>query len=517
MTISNGSVKKHSIPSVSSEVTDDDNVSNVEVKNSDEDDSLHTSWKSIYLLTAICFFCGVQFSIFFPTLWPFLNTVDPTASETFFGLITAAFSFGQGIASPAFGYWMNRSKSIRQPLVFGIIIMIISNVIFCFVESFAEKDRRWVMMIARFCIGIGAGTVGVQRAYAATASSLKDRARAITFVQASYVIGMTIGPGIQVAFTPIKYPGLVAGRFHLDMYTAPAWFACVINILCLLFIFVFLEESYAGITEASGDEDSFFAMPNYDKISVGVCVVTQFTLMFIITNLETVGSMYAKMMWAWTNEKAVTNIGILQATNGLFSVIIYGLFAYSLGDYVSKNKERLFTIIGLFLGALFHIVTFPFPWFGGNLPEYRNVTLKNNHTETVGCDRTKYPWCATTHDVNFWVYAVFYGVVLAACFPIVNISMNTLFSKILGSRRQGTMQGVMLMAGSLARTLGPLLVSYLFQKKGPIPLWYTELAALFITMLLWIVFYRRIVPLESNPKLKPYEYYEYDKGVKYRI
>ncbi|KAK6026368.1 hypothetical protein OSTOST_07687, partial [Ostertagia ostertagi] len=70
-----------------------------------------TSWRSIYLLTAICMFCGVQFSIFFPTLWPFLNQVDPTASETFFGIITAAFSVGQGLASPAFGFWMNRSKS----------------------------------------------------------------------------------------------------------------------------------------------------------------------------------------------------------------------------------------------------------------------------------------------------------------------------------------------------------------------------------------------------------------------
>lgn len=38
----------------------------------------------------------------------------------------------------------------------------------------------------------------MMRAYASTASSLKDRARAITFIQASYVIGMTVGPGIPV-------------------------------------------------------------------------------------------------------------------------------------------------------------------------------------------------------------------------------------------------------------------------------------------------------------------------------
>ncbi|WKY01253.1 hypothetical protein Q1695_015334 [Nippostrongylus brasiliensis] len=123
---------------------------------------VETSWRSIYLLTAICMFCGVQFSIFFPTLWPFLNKVDPTASETFFGIITAAFSVGQGLASPIFGFWMNRSKSVRWPMICGITVMIVSNVIFCFVEAFKEKERRWVMMVARFFIGLGAGTVGVK-------------------------------------------------------------------------------------------------------------------------------------------------------------------------------------------------------------------------------------------------------------------------------------------------------------------------------------------------------------------
>ncbi|KHJ79946.1 hypothetical protein OESDEN_20389 [Oesophagostomum dentatum] len=94
---------------------------------------------------------------------------------------------------------MNHSKSVRQPMICGILVMIVSNVIFCFVEAFQEKERRWVMMAARFFIGLGAGTVGVMRAYASTASSLKDRARAITFIQASYVIGMTIGPGVPVS------------------------------------------------------------------------------------------------------------------------------------------------------------------------------------------------------------------------------------------------------------------------------------------------------------------------------
>ncbi|CAP33863.1 Protein CBG15681 [Caenorhabditis briggsae] len=481
-------------------------------------DERETSWQSIYLLTAIGMFCGIQFSIFFPTLWPFLNTVDPTASASFFGFITAAFSVGQGLASPVFGYWMNRAKSVRQPLVFGISIMILSNIIFCFVEAFQEKERRWVMMVARFFIGVGAGTIGVMRAYAATASSLKDRARAITFIQASYVIGMTFGPGIQVAFTPIGYPGLASGPIHVDMYTSPAWFASIISFLSVLFIFIFLEENYAGIDESADDEDSYTAMPTFDTISVAVCVLTQFTLMFIITNLETIGSLYAKMMWGWTNAQAVEYTGILQAVNGLVGVLVYALFAVKLGDYISQARERIFTIFGLALGVLYHVVTFPYPWGKDLHFELKNVTVHGkNETEELGCNPEKYRWCGYTKDVNFWIYASMYGIVLAACFPIVNISMNTLFSKILGARRQGTMQGIMLMAGSFARTVGPILVSWIFQEWGPEPIWGIEILTLSVTAIFWIIFYRRMTPLDTKPKLNPYEYFHYAKGVLYRI
>eukprot|EP00081_Caenorhabditis_elegans_P001348 NP_001022904.1 Uncharacterized protein CELE_Y53G8AR.7 [Caenorhabditis elegans] len=73
-------------------------------------------------------------------------------------------------------------------------------------------------------------------------------------------------------------------------------------------------------------------MPTFDTISVAVCVLTQFTLMFIITNLETIGSLYAKMMWGWTNAQAVEYTGILQAVNGLVGVLVYALFAVKLGD-----------------------------------------------------------------------------------------------------------------------------------------------------------------------------------------
>ncbi|VDM67683.1 unnamed protein product [Strongylus vulgaris] len=72
--------------------------------------------------------------------------------------------------------------------------------------------------------------------------------------------------------------------------------------------------------------------------------------------------MYAMAMWSWTSKQTVVYIGILQAVNGAASVLVYAGFVIKLGDYVSKGRERIWTMIGLALGLLYHVVTFPYPW-----------------------------------------------------------------------------------------------------------------------------------------------------------
>ncbi|EPB72484.1 hypothetical protein ANCCEY_08425 [Ancylostoma ceylanicum] len=91
--------------------------------------------------------------------------------------------------------------------------------------------------------------------------------------------------GGSVAFAPIGFPGWAWGPLHVNMYTAPAWFACLICIISLVLLIILLEENYAGIQEKGGDD--YTPLPKFDVFAVSVCVVTQFTLMFIITNLET--------------------------------------------------------------------------------------------------------------------------------------------------------------------------------------------------------------------------------------
>uniref|UniRef100_A0A914W4D4 Major facilitator superfamily (MFS) profile domain-containing protein n=1 Tax=Plectus sambesii TaxID=2011161 RepID=A0A914W4D4_9BILA len=489
------------------------------VKEGKEEDSTH--WPSIYLLVAIGMFCGVQFSVFFASLWPYLDTIDPGAGETFFGAITAVYSAGQAIASPLFGYWANTTKSVKLPCIVGIVIMIASNMLYCSAENFPETDRRWVLLFARFMVGLGAGIIGIIRAYAATASVTKDRAKAIAFVSGSFVVGSIVGPGVQVAFTPLDHPGFHRGFIHIDMYTGPAWFAIIANLGALFCLITFFKEKYSGITSDEEKKDPYFAMPRFDKVAAALCIFTQFSLMFVWTNLETISSMYAISMWNWTDMEAVRNLGLMQSAGGVVALFTYASFAYKLGKIVNNGNERIGTIIGLALCMLFHVVTYPFKFWPGTLNYEKIENGTNNettasHGSTGGC-KADYTWCATTHRVPMFLYTSAFVLCFSLIFPICNVSMNTLYSKILGPRRQGTMQGLLLLAGSSARTVGPIFVAYLFDNYGPSVMWTMELIELSITILAWLILYKRMIPLVMKPKLSSGDFYRYKRGTLYRF
>lgn len=86
------------------------------------------------------------------------------------------------------------------------------------------------------------------KAYASTASVSKDRSRAIAFVTGGVALGMTTGPALQLIFTPIGYPGFFLTRtLSISMYTAPAYAACLMNVLGSLAIHFLFKEHYAGV------------------------------------------------------------------------------------------------------------------------------------------------------------------------------------------------------------------------------------------------------------------------------
>lgn len=67
----------------------------------------------------------------------------------------------------------------------------------------------------------------------------------------------------QLLFTSFLYPGpTLFGNFHLNLYTAPAYLACAMNIFGAAMLFQFFQEHYAGLVEAKSGRDDDVSLAN---------------------------------------------------------------------------------------------------------------------------------------------------------------------------------------------------------------------------------------------------------------
>ncbi|KAK0427222.1 hypothetical protein QR680_010119 [Steinernema hermaphroditum] len=83
----------------------------------------------------------------------------------------------------------------------------------------------------------------------------------------------------------------------------------------------------------------------------------------------------------------------------------------------------------------------------------------------------------------------------------IDIGLNTIYGRILGQRRQGTMQGILMLSTGLARTVGPLSLTTVYSMYGPKFIWIIEMALICVVLCIWGVVYRRLVaPKVPNRK-----------------
>ncbi|KAE9550506.1 hypothetical protein FO519_006280 [Halicephalobus sp. NKZ332] len=463
-----------------------------------EGDEPQTNWRSIYIAAILSFVGSAQFSLYFSSLWPYLQIIDSTTTETFFGYIVAIYSLGQIISSPTFGYWSNKIKKVGVPLYVGLFLMFIGNALYIALE-FVSFPKRYLMLIGRFITGAGSGNVTLLRAYASTASTFKDRNKAIAYVTCGQAFGTTCGPALQLMFTPLGYPGFhLFGSLNINMYTAPAYFACLMNVVGAITLKFLFSENYAGLTERKAVTDSSDKLPPYDVIAILVCYAARFTQMFISTNLETIGTPFSMMMFNWTEKQTVTFTAIAQGIVGIFTLVTY--VAYIFFKLEKRVSSRIASVISMVALILFHVVTYSWPFIPGH------VAMHNSSVSAVqqatGCDTDKFTWCQSLSPVNVYLYYIAYIIVIGFAFPTLNITTSILFSKILGPRRQGTQQGIFQASGGVARMVGPITISLLYTHFGPRMSWIMEIAVIGITLFFWLVFYKRMIPLRGMINLE---------------
>jgi len=243
--------------------------------------------------------------------------LDHTTGEFLFGTVIAVYSVAQIVSAPLFGYWSNRAGQTRWPLIVGSGFALAGNVLYALVELvpviYSSGGRRgghiYWLALARFIGGVGASNIGLLKAYASASSTVRDRRKAMAFITGGYALGLSVGPALQSAFVDIGHPGwrIHRGyRLHISMFTAPAWFAALLNVISIVLLLFFFKESFVGVLEEgrrsnrgshgrNGWKQSFMQpvsqqhvqVPKYDRLAAVVCYAMRFTQMFVVSNIGT--------------------------------------------------------------------------------------------------------------------------------------------------------------------------------------------------------------------------------------
>uniref|UniRef100_A0A914VIB1 Major facilitator superfamily (MFS) profile domain-containing protein n=1 Tax=Plectus sambesii TaxID=2011161 RepID=A0A914VIB1_9BILA len=445
-------------------------------------------------------------------VWPYLNKLDPSASEGFLSVTVAVYAFTQTFSAPLLGYWANRCGRIKPPLIFAFGCLIVSNLLWMSLESIHVSGIKWVLLLSRCLAGTGHGAVGTLRGYVASASTPDGRGKAIGTAAVFFSIGLASGPIIQIAFSPLGYPGIQNDWFHFNIYTGPPLVLLVTNVAALVLLMKCFKETYVDVATTDDSKSSYGVVPSYDKLVIVVCCFTWFCVAICVAHVESVNTPYTMMIYGWTNEEAVVYNNIMAACQGTIDLAVFALFAIKLERILDYRHS---IIAGLVVLLLSYIISFPWPMWPADIPLLSSSNLTS--PDVNGCDAHMHAWCETSPRVNVWVYSFCFVAMLSVGFDMTTVCIITLYSKAIGPRRQGTLQGILWQAGCIAKTIGPLTMLHLLMAVGPQMLWLLLIGTYICSIIPWVIHYKRLIPLVVKAELKSGECVKYDQGIMYRF
>ncbi|CCD69474.1 Major facilitator superfamily (MFS) profile domain-containing protein [Caenorhabditis elegans] len=450
-----------------------------------------TDWKSMWICIFLQFIVGVQISVYYMSMWPYLSGLDKTADVDFLGWIVAACSIGCTISNPIYGFWNQKTMSVKWPAITGFLIAAVGQVWYGLLT--VATNVKWLMLFARFFTGLGVGNIAALRVYAATASTPKDRMRAISFGTGGFVLGISFGPVISAVFTPLGAYGISIGPIVFNMFTVVAYLMALICFLSCVVIYFLFEESYAGIVTKEEKANDDLVVPMFDIPSAIICIYLFMIVNIIATNVEVMSTPLTTVLYDWKDSDSILYNGITLALSCIISVIFHVLLGASRIGKIDKRNQML---IGIFVFLLYQAFMYPWGFYSGPL----NFLPPGVETTEVGGCLVEYHWCQETTRVPLSVYLFCFIVFFGVAFPFVETPSAALYSEVLGPRKQGTMQGFFSLGGSIAPVIASISSTAIFKYTGYRYVIVLQSVFLLVGAALILIFYKRLVPLKVIKK-----------------
>jgi len=450
---------------------------------------------SIYIMLFCNFLSSVCFSIVLPSLWPFISHLKGT--ESIVGWAVAVNSAGSFLASPVFGYWLDR-RGTREVLCFSLIVMVLGNLLYFF------SPNIYVLLTARFLVGIAAGNYTVAQTYLSYASTAEDRTKIMAYNSATTVLGFIFGPSfaLVLAFIP-DIP--ITGEIELNQYTSPGLLSAVLSFGALCAAFFLKEVSKPQPPQESNDVEHHGTQGRLNAKQNLAGSVSTYNFPGSRSDYNYAGSGY------YTGAGSVEDIkNIVNATKPgapkipwiPVSLCLYFYFCYTAAfttwetigtPYTEKaygwniyDNSLMFAAMGLACIIALIILQLLTRWFGDRVLLLGSVVLT-----TVGSGIL----------ISWWDYTPAWRWLLGASLASIGYGTSvavlvSLYSKILESLEQGMLMGWLSSSGSLSRIVGPIVASYALEYGGSsgraVFLFVTGMC--FSALVLNVIFYKKLLP-----------------------
>ncbi len=255
-------------------------------------------------------------------------------------LAFGSFSFFQFFVSP---FWGGLSDKLgRKPLlIMNCIAELVANIIL------ALSGSLMVIFISRVIAGLFKTNVSVGTAYIADITNDKNRAKGMGMFGVAFGLGFTLGPLMG---------GLIAGSdFTYKSLSNVAWFACIINLINLLFVFFFLDESLKNKKDYK-IKYSIDRFKSQLEVVANKSLLPFFILIFCIhltfSGMEGTIAMWGRETFEWGPKE----IGFVMLLAGLTQILVQGgLLRFLLKFYNEKQLIR-----SGYICLIFGFLTIPF-------------------------------------------------------------------------------------------------------------------------------------------------------------
>lgn len=384
--------------------------------------------RRIGVLMATVFVDMIGFLIVLPLL-PFYGERFG-ATETTIGLLISTFAFAQLASAPLWGRLSDRWG--RRPVILGSLLVSAGAFVL-----FGLAESVWLLFLSRFVQGVGGGTTGVVQAYVSDSMAPDQRTRGLGWLTAATSAGVMIGPLL----------GSAAASFGAS---APGFLAAGLCLANFAFAWKLLPESIGTREEAPAPGDEA-ALAESVEGAVPAAPRRRPSLgRAILTVLSEPASERSRLVWIYA-------LGMMafMAMNGVIVLYLERVF-----DVSEQEIGWFYTYVGgvsllmraLLLGPINHRL--------GDVKTMRVGAL------ALGLGLALAPWPQGFVGLALVILLVPIGTALL--FP----ATTSLVSRLSERRETGQNLGVQQGFGGVARMLGPIWSTAVFQHVGlAAPFW----------------------------------------------